>query len=174
MKLLIPFLMSALLVQQANASAKDGLTIVDEANKAHAIGPAELAKLPRARAKVEIHGEKAEFEGAPLVDVLKSVGVEFGGAQGKRAATTVVIEAMDDYRTALTLLEIDPETTDTQAILADRRDGKPLGENEGPYRLVIPDEKRPIRWIRMIRSMRVVNLRDFPLIPAKAENVKAE
>lgn len=36
-------------------------------------------------------------------------------------------------------------------------DGSPLGENEGPFKLIAPHEKRPARWVRMLKSITVVN-----------------
>ena len=38
--------------------------------------------------------------------------------------------------------------TDKQIVLAYLKDGKPLDEKEGPYRIVIPGEKRMARWVR--------------------------
>jgi len=46
----------------------------------------------------------------------------------------------------IALPELDPAFTDKQIVLALARDGKPLDAKEGPYRLVIPDEKRMARW----------------------------
>ena len=93
------------------------------------------------------------------------MGVVFGKElRGPRAAEVIILEAHDGYRVALALLEIDPATTEKFALVADRRDGQPLDEKEGPFRLVIPDEKRPVRWIRMIRTIRVLNLKDAPLV----------
>jgi hypothetical protein len=75
----------------------------------------------------------------------------------------VLVEATDGYRVAISLLEIDPATAGRNVLLADRKDGKPLEEKEGPYRLVVPDDKRQVRWIRMIRAMRVVDMNKIPL-----------
>jgi hypothetical protein len=95
------------------------------------------------------------------------VGVVFGKElKGDRASTVALIEAADGYRIAITLLEIDPETANTLVLLADRRDGQPLGEKESPLRLVIPGDKRQVRWIRMIRTIRLVNLKTTPLADA--------
>jgi len=44
------------------------------------------------------------------------------------------------------LPELDPAFTDKQVALAFLRDGKPLSEKEGPYRVIIPEEKRMARW----------------------------
>jgi hypothetical protein len=53
-----------------------------------------------------------------------------------------LVEAADGYRVVIALPEIDPAFTNKQILLAFLRDGKPLDQKEGPYRIVIPDEKR--------------------------------
>jgi hypothetical protein len=168
MKLAFTVFFYVLLSQLSMAATQGELIIVDELNKSHTLNSSDLARLARTHAKVSVHGEQADFEGVQLSELLKAASVKFGDAlKGKRAATVVVIEAADDYRTALSLLEIDPDTSDKQVIVADRRNGKPLDDKEGPYRLVIPADKRPIRWIRMIRTMRVLNLKDTAMSPQK-------
>jgi DMSO/TMAO reductase YedYZ molybdopterin-dependent catalytic subunit len=42
--------------------------------------------------------------------------------------------------------------------LADTADGKPLPERQGPLRIVVPQEKKGARWIRMVESIEVVTL----------------
>jgi hypothetical protein len=140
------------------------LTVIDEAGVSHTLSTADIARLPQRKLKAKSeHGEN-EFEGVSLVDVLQSLGVGFGKElRGKRAATVALCEAADGYRVVITLLDIDPATTDKVVLLADRRDGQALGDKEGPFRLVIPDDKHPIRWIRMLRAIRVMNLKDMPL-----------
>ncbi len=43
--------------------------------------------------------------------------------------------------------------TDKLVLLVDRRDGKPLSGQEGPLRIIVPDEKRHARWVRQIISL---------------------
>ena len=43
-------------------------------------------------------------------------------------------------------------------MLAFLRDGKPLGEKEGPYRIVIPDEKRMARWVKQVTKLKIVDV----------------
>jgi molybdopterin-binding protein len=52
-------------------------------------------------------------------------------------------------------LEIDPDITDRVVLLADRKDGKPLDAKEGPYRLVVPHDKRHMRWVRQVTRISV-------------------
>ena len=133
------------------------LCLVDEKGTQHILSEADLAKLPRVKAKVTIHDNpQAEYEGVRLSEVLQSQGVLLGkDLKGPRVANYLLLEAEDGYRVVLAIAEVDPATTDKLVLLADRKDGAALPEKEGPWRLVIPDEKRPARWIRMIKRISV-------------------
>ncbi len=164
MKLSLALAIALLSLRCAIAEEVSSLTVIDEANKSHILTAADVSKLPRVKLKVKVHEADAEFEGCLLSDALKSCGIKFGDdLKGRRAATVAILDATDNYRTVIPLLEIDSKTTDKQVVIADHRDGKPLDPKEGPFRLVIPDDKRPIRWIRMLRTIRVINLNDVPL-----------
>ena len=84
---------------------------------------------------------------------------EFGtSVKGKRLASYLLVEAADGYRVVIALPELDPAFTDKQVVLAFLKDGKPLDEKEGPYRIVIPDEKRMARWVRQVTTLKIVDL----------------
>jgi hypothetical protein len=92
----------------------------------------------------------------PLVELLKTAGVKFGqDLRGPALATYLVVEAADGYRAVFALPELDPAFTDRVILLADRRDGKPLDEREGPLRIVVPGEKRAARWVRQVVALKV-------------------
>jgi hypothetical protein len=55
------------------------------------------------------------------------------------------VEAADGYSAVIALPEIDPDFTDKQIVLVFLQDGKLLDAKVGPYRIVIPDEKRMAR-----------------------------
>jgi hypothetical protein len=38
------------------------------------------------------------------------------------------------------------------------KDGKPLGDKDGPYRLVIPDEKRMARWVKQVVKLKMADV----------------
>ena len=61
-------------------------------------------------------------------------------------------------RAFLKLPELDPAFNSKQIVLAFLKDGKPLDEKEGPYRVVIPDEKRMARWVRQVTALKIVNV----------------
>jgi hypothetical protein len=99
------------------------------------------------------------FEGVSLKSVLEKAGVTFGESiKGKRLADCLVVEAADGYRVVIALPELDPAFTDKQTLLVFLRDGKLLGEKEGPYRIVIPDEKRMARWVRQVTTLKIVGV----------------
>jgi hypothetical protein len=50
------------------------------------------------------------------------------------------------------LSEQDPELTDRVILLADAKDGQPLAPNEGPFRIIVPGEKRAARWVRQFQG----------------------
>jgi len=148
--------------EPSKAKAAPAITVIDEAGKTHDVAATDISRMPRQKIKTKDRQTEVEFEGVMLVDLLKSQGVAFGNdLRGARAATVAVCEAADGYRVPLALLEFDPETNEKMVLIVDRRDGKPLDEKEGPFRLVIPGEKRPIRWVRMVQTIRVVYLKDL-------------
>ena len=53
------------------------------------------------------------------------------------------------------LAELDLELTDRVILLADTKDGQPLPPNEGSFRIIVPGEKRPARWVREVRAVTV-------------------
>ena len=73
-------------------------------------------------------------------------------------ASCLLVEAADDYHVVIALPELDPAFTDKQIVLAFARYGKPLDAKEGPYRLVIPDEKRMARWVKQVTTLKIVDV----------------
>ena len=120
---------------------------------------ADLKSVPRKTVKVfNAHNQKTEaYEGVPLEVLLQKAGVPHGEAlKGPLLAWYVLAEANDGYRVAFSLAELDSGIIDSEILVADSLDGAPLGENEGPFKLVAPHEKRPARWVRMLKSITVL------------------
>jgi hypothetical protein len=113
---------------------------------------ADLAGLPRQTVRAKDHsGKESLFEGVSLSEVLVAAGVKLGNElRGPALANYVLVEAADGYRVVFALPELDPASTDRVILLADRRDGQPLDAKEGPFRIVVPNEKRHSRWVRQV------------------------
>ena len=125
----------------------------------------DLKKMPRVTLTVNNpHTQKKEtYEGVRVEDLLRKVGVPLGEQmRGPAMASYVVAEAEDGYRVVFSVAELDSGMTDSEIIVADTMDGAPLGEKVGPFRIVAPHEKRPARWIRMLKSLTVVNPPPIP------------
>ena len=157
------FLFSALLfalVFTSLALQGQQLTVQTDSGKPVVLSRADLEALPHVKVTATDHSSgSVNFEGVPLKSVLEKAGVTFGESmKGKRLTNCLLVEAADGYRAVIALPELDPAFTDKQTLLAFLRDGKPLGEKEGPYRIVIPDEKRMARWVRQVTTLKIVDV----------------
>lgn len=117
---------------------------------------ASLSALPRASVTASAHHEPpSQWQGVALEDILRKANVPSGEQlRGKAMTTLVRITASDHYQVVFTLAELDPMLGNTQVILADTQDGHPLNEG-GPFRLIVPGDKRPARWIRSVATIEV-------------------
>jgi hypothetical protein len=113
-----------------------------------------LAKLPQLKVRAEAHGKTVACEGPALIDVLAAAGAPHGDKlRGGNLALYVRVSAADGYRAVFALAELDPALRDDIAIVTDRCDGAPLDAKDGPFRLVVPGEKRPARWVRQVMAI---------------------
>jgi hypothetical protein len=154
----VPAILLALTLHTALASAQQ-LTVQDESGKKTVLTAPEIEGLPRVKVTTGASSAAATFEGVALRAVLEKAGVGLGETlKGKRMASCLLVEAADGYRVVIALPEIDPAFNDKQMVLAFLKDGKRLNDKEGPYRLVIPDEKRMARWVRQVTTLRIVDV----------------
>jgi molybdopterin-binding protein len=105
-------------------------------------------------------GVRAFYEGVPVAELLSRAGVPLGNQlRGARLKLYVVVAASDGYRVVFALAEFDPDFTNRVILLADRRDGHALSASEGPFRIVVPEEKRHARWVRQVMALDVQQAR---------------
>jgi len=136
------------------------LTVQIDSGKQVVLNRSDLEALPHVKVTATEHSSApVNFEGVTLASVLQKAGVGFGETmKGKRLANCLLVEAADGYRVVIALPELDTAFTDKQTLLAFLRDGNPLGEKEGPYRIVIPGEKRMARWVRQVTTLKIVEV----------------
>jgi DMSO/TMAO reductase YedYZ molybdopterin-dependent catalytic subunit len=121
----------------------------------------DLKKMPRKTLSVvNPHNNKTElYEGVLVEDLLKRAGVPLGEhLRGAALATYVVFEAEDGYRVVFSIAELDSGIVDSGVMVADTMDGAALPAKQGPLRVVAPREKRPARWVRMLKSITVTRV----------------
>jgi DMSO/TMAO reductase YedYZ molybdopterin-dependent catalytic subunit len=164
----IPILLSAVLAELLSLAPKTSgqttattseLRISGAVSTPLVLTVVDLKKMPRKTlAVVNPHEKKKEtYEGVLLEEILHRAGVPQGDQlRGSSMATYVIAEAEDGYRVVFSLAELDSGILESEVIVADTMDGAPLAAPQGPFKLVAPHEKRPARWVRMLKSFTVV------------------
>jgi hypothetical protein len=118
---------------------------------------ATRAVLPVASASLTAHGVTQQCTGVLLRDLVAHAGLPSGAAvKGPALGMTVTAEAVDGYRVVFSLGEIDATLGKAGIIVADRCDGKPLAEGDGPLRLVAAGELRGARSVKQLVRLTAV------------------
>ena len=150
-------LMAVLYVFPIKGQAQTALTISGDVTKPATLQEAELKNMPHMEVTAKDHdGKDHKYSGIPLFDLLKQAGTTLGSElRGKNLRKFVLVKGADDYVVLFALPELDPEFSTQTILLADSVDGAPLVPGVGPYRVVVPVEKRPTRWVRNVKSIEV-------------------
>ncbi len=120
----------------------------------------DLMKMAQHTAKVKEHEAETTYTGVSLHEVLVRAGAPTGNQlHGRVLASYVLASAKDGYQAVFTLTEMDPGFTDDDILIADRANGIPLPETQGPFRLIVPHDKKPARSVRMLEKIELVQLR---------------
>ena len=115
----------------------------------------DLKAIPRTKVSAKAHdGTTHEYEGVTLQSLLAKAGApQTADLKGKNMALYAVAEASDNYRAVFSLAELDADFAAESVLVADAADGKPLRADEGPLRLVVPNDKRQGRWVRLLKTI---------------------
>jgi hypothetical protein len=156
--LLAAVLLSGLLFAQAPATAV--LSVQGDIATPLSLTADDLAKMPRETVSVPApDGSKIVYEGVTLLALLQKAGAPFGKQlRGKVLSSYVLAKALDGYQVIFTLGELDPDFGNESILVADKRDGKPLLDKQGPFRLVCPNDHEGARSVRMLQTLEVVRL----------------
>ena len=145
---LLIFLSSNL--QQINAQAnadKPFVKVSGEVTKQLTLYPSDLAQMKRSTARMKDRdGKEHSYTGVAIQEILDLAGVTTGKQlRGENLAKYLLVKCADGYEVLFSLAEIDSSFTDRIIILADSLEGNPLPADKGPFRLVVPGEKKPAR-----------------------------
>jgi hypothetical protein len=139
-------------------AADPGLQI-SFAGKTTSFAAADLAALPHQEVTAFDFHEKQNhvYSGVPVRGLLEKAGVQLGEKlRGKNLRLVVIAHCSDHYDIVFALAEFDDAFNSRTILLVDSADGKPLPDGQGPLRLVVPGDKRPARWARMVSSLEVI------------------
>lgn len=117
--------------------------------------PADLAALPHETVSVTNGHSKASetYAGVPIAALLDKLGLPFTKSNEHTLLKTVLVaEGTDGYKVILSTYETLAPIRGQSAIVADSLAGKPL-EKDGAFKLVIPGDTRPQRWVQNLKSV---------------------
>jgi len=127
-------------VAEKQASVK----IYGEVTNPMSITEADLQKFKQTTViRKDRDGKDHTYSGVVLADILQKAGVTLGPElKGENLTKYLLIEASDGYQVVFALPELDKAYTDRTIILADQVDGKLLAPGDGPFRIIVQDEKK--------------------------------
>ena len=157
--LLLFMLLAAFVAAQEKPS---GLVVAGRDGKQATFSVEQLKKMPRQVVTVSDPHTNAshQYEGVLLSSLLSQLGTPSGKAlEGFEMRDYVEAVGADNYKVIFALVELDAMFQDNKVIVADTMDGKPLPSDHGPLQLVVPQDRRHARWVRMLTT---VNVRQTP------------
>lgn len=132
------------------AQAAPALEVSWPGGMAH-LDAAQLSALPRDTMSLAFHGGPPHrFAGPRLLAVLRQAGVPVDSLRGRGLAQYVMAEARDGYRALFSVGELMEELGNARVMVADTMDDTALPAEDGPFRLVVPGDRRPSRSARQL------------------------
>jgi hypothetical protein len=118
---------------------------------------ADLAAMPQTEDSArDKQGMMHHYSGVAIADILSKAGVTTGNQlRGKNMAKYLLVSCADGYQVVFSLAELDQSITDRVVILADKEEGKPLAAGVGPFKLIVPGEKKPARNCFQVTTLTV-------------------
>lgn len=117
-------------------------------------------------------GEGAsEWRGVPVSSVLAHLGLEPDkevcegvDAKVKRAGLrkALVVSARDGYQTVFSMAELFEAFGGGQVFLVWKKAGQPMDAQEGPFRILATEDKKPSRCVYQVTTFTVVDLASKP------------
>lgn len=153
-------LVLSLLAGSALAAQSTGLTLKGPDGQTKTLTAEDWAKLPRTSVTVATQrGDKRVYEGVELLEALRLVGAPWGETlTGKELADVALATSRDGYRVAYSIGEIDPGTSSKHVLIADKLNGQPLADRDGPFQTVVEGDFRPARGARMLERVELIRL----------------
>jgi len=132
------------------------LVFIVDHNKVGVLKLEDFAKLTQKTVTFHNVHTKADetYSGVPLTDLLAKYGAPtVDKLRGKAMSDYIVATGSDGYKAVLSLAETDPSFHPGDVIVANTLDGKPIGDKDGPFRLVVTEDKRPARCVHKLVSI---------------------
>jgi len=125
--------------------------------KATTLSVADLSAMPQKTVTVYNEHMKVNetYAGVLLGDLLAKYGLPVDKTTHRKMLRSyIVAEGMDKYWVLFSVTEIEGSEHNGDVIVATSLGGKPLGE-DGQFKLVDSEDKRPQRWVRNLSAITV-------------------
>ncbi len=121
--------------------------------------PADFEKLKAIEVEAADDDGPHRFRGVAVHDLLRLVDAPPGERLRRPTLCLVVrVKGADGLVCAFALAEFEEGFTDRKIILAAQKDGVPLSDEVGPWRLIAPKDTRFARWVRQVVSVEVISV----------------
>lgn len=140
----------------AQSVAKEAVVKVEgEVLKPLSLSISDLSKMKRVDVSMKDRdGKTQQYSGVPIFEILQQAGVTVGKElKGENLTKYMLVRCSDGYELVFSLAELDPSFTNRVVILADSKDGKPLADGIGPFRLVAADENKSARSAHEVTNL---------------------
>ena len=116
--------------------------------------------LAQVELRVTEAGKPVTYTGVPLAIVLKDrlEGKPEMAALRSLSDQVILVTAADGYRVAVSAAAAGMDPMGERYLLALKRDGQPLGDQQGPVRLIVAGDPMHVRWVRMVSSLSLVKI----------------
>lgn len=143
--------------KREGAAEPVGLKVQGAGLKSLELSGQDLAAMARKTLVVKEKDDvEAKYEGVTVQEILTKAGMGFGQAlRGPRMRDYLLAEAGDGYGVVFALPEISEEFSDRVVIVADKINGGPITGRDGPFKIIVSDEKKHARWVRDVRTLTV-------------------
>lgn len=154
---LVFFQLAFFLVSRAQQPAVSSIKVSGEVTKPLTLSVEDLSKMKRSTTVLNDRDGKAHsYQGVAVQDILEQAGVTMGKQlRGEQLSKYLLVKCADGYEVLFSLAELDSSFTDRVVILADKLENGPLPDGKGPFRLVVPGEKKPARSSFQVVEMTV-------------------
>ena len=151
------FFLAALLCASIVRAQSPAIKVDGEVTHPLKLIVADFAKMKQVTvAAKDRDGKTHHYSGVAVSEILQEAGVTMGPQlRGENMSKYLLVKSGDGYEVLFSLPELDTAFSSRVIILANQVDGAPLPGGKGPFRIVVPGEKKPARWIWEVTSMTV-------------------
>ncbi len=155
MRLLLSLLLVMLVAPMVRAA--DLLEIQIPNGEVKSFSRENLESLPQVEIRRKSGDNPERIYSGPALDVLLAkCGIAIGEKmKGDELHFVVLAKGADGYAVTLSLPELEPSIAEGKVIVALSRDHTPLSPNEGPLRLIVEKDQRPVRWVKNLVKLTV-------------------